>query len=1771
MKKAFFLFLVLVLCTWSASAVTLDATIDSPEELKLLMDSEDAAVMAGSYTLAGNMDMSSITGQTPIGSAAAPFTGTFDGAGYTVSGIDIVGTTSATGFFGRVEGATVKNLTLEGTVTASSKAATGGFVGYVYGSVTIDNCVNRVRVDGDVRVGGFVGGADSGAASLLSITNSVNEGEVIAAGVNGSEKALHCGGFVGRISLTTNGARVTITDCENRGLVRGGDCTGGFVGRFQIEANGKNSVTTLQRLKNSATVRSLTDAEMTDCSGANRRYVGGIVGLFTNNGSGSVHLLSQCLNTGSIHAVGEYVGGICGFYRSFIENTTTLSNCENVGAISSDTNCAGGIVGKGSTDQIYTMQRCYSSGSVTCEGSSTGPVAGNLMSTAVHEELLYTATVTYPYLLYQTALTDTTDLLAWTKDGTWLVYNGAPTLAKFHEHTFGDFVNTHAEGHYKACGCGHTTATEAHTYENSLCTVCGASSCAHTGERSFDSVKTAATCVSGGIDLYLCGDCGNLFEVPSAVNADNHSGKVALVGTDSAVYTCAECGEVYAERTEKDIYVSAAGDTVTAENVAVIGMADTPFASFADAMAYAARVAAAGVTVTVHIADSAAAPSGYVTPDFDGQIVVTGGRFTTANQFSLGGALTVENITLVPSTYTVWEARGHKIVMGEGIVMGNTTPMYVVGGWDSHFSTTGDLPNDYSTDVTLRSGLYNYVSGGNRDLKGEYRGEVTLTAGARGTDTLTVTKILCTASLGNDYATEAKLTLTLDGDVDFAGTGTLYPLSGSARGERSNFDADIYLSGSLTNLAGVRYHARTYTADMYVDTSVAGIEETVAKLMRGEVQLHPTAAAAVTAQYASTAKGEVGIHSYTYGNVRVTLLSDTAVRIEDTNADFVDAATLMVPHREAFSGAAVAVDEKDGIAILETASVVVNLPVTGATAADVRVFAKDGKLLFDYYTANMHGTYSALPSPADTPDAWVLVDNGILPAENGMAYAGSTDAMSDWRRTENIDLYVLCPFGDSAALRRDFVTLTGRTQLSDIKFYGSWYSRWSRFNDEQKLAMIQEYRDHDVPLDVIVIDTEWRANTDGTGYETNTALYPNMEDFLAKAEAAGVYVLFNDHTHKTSMTILTPEEFKWQCANICALIEMGLDGWWYDRNWSYTIQSPYTDVLYSTVGQILYYDTMAKYRADTAADGSAKRVLMLTNADWLRHGFLEGKPSVMGHRYGMQWSGDIYGDSLQLGREIENAVLAGVVGGSPHISADLGGFRNNDVVSENAFIRWMQFAAFSGAVRVHSDINPKNPHYPWSYTEVGETAIRNILHMRYHLMPYHYALAREVYDSGMPILRRLDFYYPEYAESQDNSQYLLGRDILVAPYTGTPGDGAFAVPAAWLHTADGKAGLEAAYYDTGDVAKDLFFIGEPAYTERVTEVTQFWDQWGPNGVGVDYFAARYTGQITPSVDCYLGIVIDDGGRVYIDGELYAGTFTNTFADSQVNTETPLKAGETYDIVIEYYERTSKSQLHLVYDPVTAADESARSVFIPDGEWIDVFTGECITGPKTVTVVKDVYTAPIYVRKGAVLPAAKVESPLTKADWQNLSLNLYGLGEGTATVYEDDGSSEDYKDGEYRMTDVKVTTAGEVTTLTLSAADGDFATAYAERTVTVRVHSDTPITSALADGAPLAVTKLAKDPTAIPFADRGASPASDIYEITFAASLAAEHTVKLSVGETPLVPTVGDANSDGVLDVQDALFALRAYVDRKMLATADMNGDGKLSLLDILQILKAIVQ
>lgn len=111
------------------------------------------------YIQVADINLSGIRNFEPIGVFGNNFTGDFDGGGYTINNLTVAkGTTDYVGLFGRVEGATFKNIGLE-DVNIKGRNNIGGLVGYQKGS-SITNSYATGQVSGSRDVGGLAGGQD---------------------------------------------------------------------------------------------------------------------------------------------------------------------------------------------------------------------------------------------------------------------------------------------------------------------------------------------------------------------------------------------------------------------------------------------------------------------------------------------------------------------------------------------------------------------------------------------------------------------------------------------------------------------------------------------------------------------------------------------------------------------------------------------------------------------------------------------------------------------------------------------------------------------------------------------------------------------------------------------------------------------------------------------------------------------------------------------------------------------------------------------------------------------------------------------------------------------------------------------------------------------------------------------------------------------------------------------------------------------------------------------------------------------------------------------------------------------------------------------------------------------------------------------------------------------------------------------------------------------------------------------------------------------------
>ena len=221
---------------------------------------------------------SDLTEWKPIGTRWSPYTGTFDGQGYTISGLYFNNPTSSyVGLFGSIgANGKISNVGVLDSYFQFS-ALGGGVCGENYG--TVRDCKNTGSVRGISTIGGVCGLNEKGGI----IENSFNEGTVSGTGDNAQQ--------VGGVSGYNNG---TIKSCYNTASVSGKESVGGVCGF--------NSVGTTTNCFNEGTVSGQT-------------FVGGVCG----NGYGVA--TTNCFNEGTVSGQ-SYVGGVCGY-----GNGGTITNC----------------------------------------------------------------------------------------------------------------------------------------------------------------------------------------------------------------------------------------------------------------------------------------------------------------------------------------------------------------------------------------------------------------------------------------------------------------------------------------------------------------------------------------------------------------------------------------------------------------------------------------------------------------------------------------------------------------------------------------------------------------------------------------------------------------------------------------------------------------------------------------------------------------------------------------------------------------------------------------------------------------------------------------------------------------------------------------------------------------------------------------------------------------------------------------------------------------------------------------------------------------------------------------------------------------------------------------------------------------------------------------------------------------------------------------------------------------------------------------------------
>ena len=441
------------------------------------------------------------------------------------------------------------------------------------------------------------------------------------------------------------------------------------------------------------------------------------------------------------------------------------------------------------------------------------------------------------------------------------------------------------------------------------------------------------------------------------------------------------------------------------------------------------------------------------------------------------------------------------------------------------------------------------------------------------------------------------------------------------------------------------------------------------------------------------------------------------------------------------------------------------------------------------------------------------------------------DLFSFHTETPDYDLYLLSG-GNENAICKEFRTLIGRSYIPPRWAFGLAQSRWGYKTEEDVREVARQYKEHDLPLDMICMDIEYMQ--DYADFTVNKERFPDLAKLSADLKAqgirlvpiidAGVRIDPNDPTCTEGLEkgyfckkadgtpfvaavwpgkayfadFLRPEVREWFGHKYKALTDCGIEGFWNDMNEPSLFYSPerlraflndmaalrekdnieqeefFPRVVGGAMGLMnspadyasFYHEVDGqKVRHDQVHNlygGSMTRAAGEAFVD-LRPGqrtLLYSRSSFIGsHRYGGIWLGDNNSSWAQLLANIQMMPSVQMCG-FLYSGADLCGF-SSDTTPDLA-LRWLEFGLLTPLMRNHSAVGTRMQEY-YRFPEVLP-AVRNMIRLRYALLPYLYSEFMKAALENTSYFRPLAFDYPDDPDAREvEDQLLLGEGLMAAP------------------------------------------------------------------------------------------------------------------------------------------------------------------------------------------------------------------------------------------------------------------------------------------------------------------------------------------------------------------------------------------------------------------------
>ena len=373
---------------------------------------------------------------------------------------------------------------------------------------------------------------------------------------------------------------------------------------------------------------------------------------------------------------------------------------------------------------------------------------------------------------------------------------------------------------------------------------------------------------------------------------------------------------------------------------------------------------------------------------------------------------------------------------------------------------------------------------------------------------------------------------------------------------------------------------------------------------------------------------------------------------------------------------------------------------------------------------------------------------------------------------ENLDLFVF--FGEPKDILDEYTDLVGKPGMPPLWSFGTWMSRITYFSEKEGYDVAANIRKNKYPCDVIHFDTGWFDVDWQCDYKFSENRFQNPQQMLKDLRSQGFHVClwqlpyftpknryFSELIEKDMyvkngngelpyedvvLDFSNPETVKWYQDKLAGLLNIGVSAIKVDFGEAAPLNG-----IYASGKSGWYEHNLYPVRYDMAVSEITKK-LHNENIMWARAAWAGSQ------RYPLHWGGDAATTNTGLLGTLRAGLSFGLSGFS-FWSHDMGGFVKS--TPEDLYCRWIPFGFLTSHTRAHG----APPTEPWLYdSKRVQDVFRKGAEMKYRLMPYVYAQAKECTEKGLPMLRALFVEFPDDPGAwKVDDEYLFGSQILVAP------------------------------------------------------------------------------------------------------------------------------------------------------------------------------------------------------------------------------------------------------------------------------------------------------------------------------------------------------------------------------------------------------------------------